>query len=600
MNAVLDQAAELERNLDDTPTPAEDAIVLTKFLKELEADQRAHAVRQAYWTKCDQAYMGEIKRSKAQDADVFPRYLWQNGEALCANMIDERPKSHILARDPRKAQNAKCFERVLSYQESEDDYENQLIAFFRQGIVRGATALKNPWVLDKRTIRKREWGPQGELPSQLKTTYHPRASTVAVDVNDLILDSRATSWRNMRRVFYRTYATLDELRENPNYRNLDKLESITLGEQQVSQTSSSTIGYTQTGGPSPAPSKQGLYEILERWDDHAGLVVVAERAVVIRSGASPFDHGRIPFSYATPNPELFQAGGISLMATLADVQTAMWRLLNAGLTNAEAMAAFVLFYQRDSVDKNDLDIFPGAKIGVDVMSAFEPFRPPTEVLTASQSMIDQLKGEMQSVSPANAYITGAQNSSIDNRTATGVSLIQSAAQKLIMLMKRQMMIAVENSSRQRMWLNQQLLDRAVPVLLGDAAEGYTIVPPEMIQGDYDFIFEDVAESLNQSQQRADVLAKSQALEQIGAAYVGAHAVPGVPPLLDYEAIVKDLSEAFNEPADKYLAKQATGSAPVGLPGVGLQPPGPPLLGGSGGGPPPGQPPVLPPAAPPPA
>ncbi len=588
-----DELATLEQTtFDDTPTDAEDAATLTKFLEEWVEDYAPHQIKCDYWDKCDRAYLGEITRTKDQEDEVYPRYLWQNAEALVANMIDERPKSHLIPRNNTKPQQAKCFEKVLAYQEQEDGYEAELISFFRQGVIRGSSALKSAWLVDKRRVRQRTWAQDGsENPSKIVTTYHPRATTICVDVKDLIVDSRATTRRNVRRVFYVTYSTMAELEENPNYRNLDKVRLMNRENATAAgESNSQRIGSSRSDAPTDAVSRRGLHKVVERWDDRGGLVAVCDDKVVIRSGAGPFDHGMIPFDWAMPTPEMFKMGGISLMAMLSDVQTALWRLLNAALENADAMAAFVLFYQRDSIRKDDLDLFPGAKVGVDQMGAFEPFRPPTEVLTASQAMIGQLKGEMQTVSPANPYVTGAQNTGIDNRTATGISLIQSASQKLILLMKRSMMLCVEGECRKRIALNKQLLDRNVPILLGDKS-GYEYVGPEEIQGDYDFIVEDVAESLNQQQQRADALAKAQALSQLNAAAV---MMPGQPPgLIDFKPVAQDIAEAFGDPPDKYL-NSAAGAAPASQTGGAPLPPLPPppdlngllALAGSGGGAPP--------------
>jgi hypothetical protein len=186
---------------------------------------------------------------------------------------------------------------------------------------------------------------------------------------------------------------------------------------------------------------------------------------------------------------------------------------------------------------------------------------------------------MQTISPANAYMSGADSTQIDQKTATGISLIQNMGQRRLLRKKRELGYGLRRAGQQQIALNQHLLEStmAIPPSQADGLNDWVFVEPRQLQGKYLYKVEDVSESLNRQEKRAEALAKA-------TFFLGNAAIFqqfGVQ--LNAKAIMEDVSEAFDEDPEKYIAPQPMlGGAMMGGMGAAPMP---------GGAPPPGIPPA---------
>jgi hypothetical protein len=278
--------------------------------------------------------------------------------------------------------------------------------------------------------------------------------------------------------------------------------------------------------------------------------------------------------------------GKSEVEILADIQTMLWQFQNQRMDNVELINNAIVILQPSSVDDEQYEFYPGAIWKNRNPADVQMWTPNTAMAEISVHTEQMMKSDLETLSAALPYLSGGTGDAIDNKTATGISIVQNMAQKRLIRKKQQINWAYSRSGSMQVKLNQQLLPKSVSLRVdGQAEVQWDRITPAQIQGDYDFIVEDVSESLNRQERRAEALAKAQF-------FISNYPMlkqAGVNPNLN--AVVEDVTSAFDEPPGKYVIAPDPAAAlsqpqPPGGPGFpGL--PGSPV--DSGGAPAPGTP-----------
>jgi hypothetical protein len=227
----------------------------------------------------------------------------------------------------------------------------------------------------------------------------------------------------------------------------------------------------------------------------------------------------------------------------------------------------------DIIDRDSLEWYPGAiwPVPGDVGNAIAQFSPDIRVAEVSLNAEAMLKGDLQNVTGGMPFMSGTDSSTIDQKTATGVSIITSLAQKMVASQKQYITWAEEQIGNQMMQLNQQFVraERLIPIIGRDGAQAFEAVEPEVLQGTYHVNLTPATESLMRQERRAEAQAKLLVATQSAPVM----AAVGTP--LNLKAFVEDFLRSFDEDdLEKYFAAQ----------------PQPQIMGapqGGGGQPPPG-------------
>jgi hypothetical protein len=219
--------------------------------------------------------------------------------------------------------------------------------------------------------------------------------------------------------------------------------------------------------------------------------------------------------------------------------------------------------------------------------------PNISILQPSVQAEEMLKGDLQNITGAVGYLSGASGTEIDQTTATGISVISNMAAKRIIRMKQQIMFAMRRAGEQQIALNQQLLPGPIAVRIDrDAAEDWKVVSPTDIQGQYDYKVEDANESLMRQERRAESLAFANWFGQNYALLVQSGVQPNM------RRVAEDVIQAFDEDPREYLGNDSSSpdgtqvQNPLLVGGPGQSQPGAttPLGGASSSGAAPGLPP----------
>jgi len=528
--------------------------ILSRFNKAFASANQHHTKSVDKYKKCDDAYNAKLERAAEGQwqSDLHPPYALQIVELIESSVVDAQPRAKVIPVQPKDADGAKILEAVLNQQRQKIEYGRQLRTFIKQGLIRGVTAAKIPWLEEWRTTKTRQFtktlGGVVQQEADTKAPVLQQPGFVPIDMKDFWWDGAATSLDDAAYVFFRTYETLDSLKMSGVYENL---KDVTSG--------SAPQGYEPT-------KSKGRVEVIEWWHrsgNQIRLTVVANRQVIIRDECSPFWHGQFPFVTASPVPQMFKLEGKGIVELIADIQAALWEMQNHRLDNTRFMSNAAVFVDPNT-ENQDLRLFPGAILRVRP-SEIQPWTPATNIIQPSIQAEEMLKGDLTNLSGAVSYLSGASDTQIDQSTATGISIIQNMATKRMMLMREQFNYALRRAGSQWVSLNQQLLPQNVAIRIDTNAGQYEwkAFNAAEIQGQYEYNIEDASESLIRQEKRAEALTKSNfflnnyaLLQQAGIE-------------LNVDRILEDVTEAFDEEPSKYFSKQPQApSAGPPLPGGG--------------------------------
>lgn len=203
--------------------------------------------------------------------------------------------------------------------------------------------------------------------------------------------------------------------------------------------------------------------------------------------------------------------------------------------------------------------------------------PNHNVTSTALEMMEKLGQDVQDVTGAIPYLSGAGDGTVDQNTATGISVIQNMASRRIAMKKNMIGYAHTEIGLQQIQLAQQLMSHPEQIRI-EMEDGFDfqVISPQDIQGDFDYEIENANESLNRQQARQEATqlfqafvnpATFQVFQMAGKSY---NPVPFGERLCDAFDI-KNTSEIF-EAAPPMLPPQMAGGPP---PGSGGPPPGPP-------------------------
>jgi hypothetical protein len=560
---------------------------LNEARKQLEKAENQHNARVERYCKRYRAYRGVLEvQNDRWESQLHPPYALQIIEVLASNCIDEHSRARVLPTGPETVKGAKATEKLLAMQRRRDRFDEKNVPFVKQALIMGNSPGKVSWDYDYGPLTKRTFTPtigggytMGEETVSVKRCDQPTFDPIPVE--DFMWDPSASRFDQCAFVCYRSFATISHLRMMEAagvYHSIDDLTETGGGKQDAL-----TDTYIQR-------DRKNRVEIIEYWTRDR-LIVMANRQVVIRDEPNPFWHGKLPFVLATPNVDLYSLEGLSDVDLVLDLQAAQWDLLNQTIDNTHLINNAIIM-MRDTVDDPDEFKFaPGEKWLVSDPAEVMMWTPNHNVTTTALEMMQRLGQDIQDVTGAIPYLSGAGEGTVDQNTATGISVIQNMASRRIGLKRNMIGYAHCEIGIQQIALNQQFLSVPERIRI-EHEDGYQfeVISPQDIQGQLDYEIENANESLNRQQARAEATqlfqafvnpATFQVFQMAGKTY---DPVPFGERLCDaYD--IKNTSEIFGVmPPPMLMAGAPTPGSGGVPPGPGQPAPAPPI--GQPGPPPP--------------
>lgn len=584
-----------------------------RALKQIQDCQDFHSdlinkVEERY--KAYKAIVDVVEDAAQWTSKLYPPYIMHIVETSLASMVDDKLRYRIRPRatlsyldDPTAASRAllgaEAHQILFDWQVKQSKLQSQLRPFMLQNAIAGITVAKTYW--ETREERRRHLvpvqkpiiGPDGnplvdpymlepvtqvEMEMQTKpTVVYDGPVTEVRDIHDFMWHESATSIDNARYVIDRVWMNPEDLwdgfgGDNPIY-GPDKggwsekeCRSILGTADDPGEAKTAYDNRWNSGGRYKVG--KDLLEVCEVWDNVAGTVttIVNRSALVSHRTQFPFFFETPPFVVCTTQSDLFQVVGISQVEKVMDLQTMIWDVSNQRLDNLRLINNAIFFFRPDLEDPDAFEFEPGAQWPVEDPTQVGQWAPnplPAEVSLGAEALI---KGDMQNLAGGFPFSSGTDSQFVDQKTATGASIVTQLAQKSIDTQKKAAYEAWEKVGYQRMVLNQQFIrsPTVAPVLGIDNQESLVEIEPELLSGDFSFEIEPIADALAKQQDQAS----SQALYQMALAaapVLAALAQAGQATMINLDALWEDTLKAFDKTDPK---RYFVSGKPPAMPGPG--------------------------------
>jgi hypothetical protein len=487
----------------------QDADALRIFLDAYGRADSAHQKQTSRWRDRHKAYLGILDSAgtdKSANHELAPKYAYQTIETLVANLVDQQTRGRVLPLGPDSVAGAKGLEQVMGKYRKLDEEDAKRPRHVRQTAIMGRGPAKVFWTHDVHDRTFRRFTPNAD-PTQTPTDSRvpgkrvtDRTSFEPLPVYDFRPDPSASRTDQMGYACCDYWVTMDTLKARER-RTVDGVEvGAYYNLDLVPESRADTQGDTKSSGR----DNRGKILVTEYWTRDR-LITVANKAIVIQNDEMPYDHGQLPFIVASTTPDLYSLDGVSVVDIVAPLQGAAWEVLN-GLVEAVRLANNLLI-------KRDISQIVNPEALTEISSgtfldhngnpeAYEFWTPGGQILQPGMDFLALLKTTMQEISGANGFISGGASETIDQKTATGISIVQSMAQKLILAMRGVIWQEYRRKGLQEIALIQQFMVRGETFREKSGSDfDFLTVFPWDIQGECDYDAEDADQDLNQQMER---------------------------------------------------------------------------------------------------
>ena len=545
-----------------------------------------------------------VQDSESWIPTPHPPYILHIVETTLASLVEDklryriRPRPTIeMMRDPAAAERLRAgafaHQALFDWQVKKDKFNQIQRPFLLQNAIARLTVAKTFW--DERSERRRQMvtvndpllddmgmpvldpmtGQEITIPRlEQKTgfvTVYDGPTTEVRDVRDFLWHESAVSIDKARYLIDRVWMGKEEIEEGfsgedpvfgptmGGWSKKDCLEllSTTADQSDEFKTREKTV-FSQD------PTKD-LIAVCEVWDQVRGEVVTFANGAALLSFREdyPFFHEKPPFTVVSTQPDLFRVEGISQVEKVEHLQELLWTIMSQRIANLELVNNAIFFFRPDIEDPDAYPFVPGARWPVEDPAQVNMWTP--DVISAEVSLGAEalIKGDIQQLAGGFPFSSGTDSQVVDQKTATGASIVTSIAQRSIDLQKQQVYYGWEHIGQQRMILNQQFIreETAAPVLGLDDEEELVEILPELLHGDFDFNLEAMPDALMKQEEQAS----AQALLQLAMTIVPAAAQlsqAGAAKMINLDAFVEDTLIAFGkEDTNRYFLSSPAQAAP---------------------------------------
>lgn len=547
-------------------------------------------------TKVDErydAYEG-VLRDKDNAADwhsrLHPPYIMHIIETTMAGLVDDRfafrvrpaPRFYDPGEYERVAQGAKAHEILHRCQIKQDNFNELMRPFALQNMITGLTVAKTAW--KRQTARKPSLtlvgDPGSGLPRLQETpardvTVYDGPSTELVDVRDFFWHEAAPSLERAKWVAHRVWLSLDEIKRLAGqgvFKNADRLDSPRDDQQDDFDRDIERDLRSRT---------KDMIEVLEIWyqtADGIRTVTLGNRKVeLVPDRANPFWHGQYPFTVCSTQPGLFKIDGQSQVEKIRHLQLAAWDLENQTHDNIALINNFITTIRSDVDDPDAFPFEPGARWIVDDPSQVQSLQPNVALGQFALPHIQRLEQMMQNLAGSQPFTTTSEGQ-LNASTATQAALVTDLASRSIQAQKNQLYLAYGRIFQLRTELNQQFI--RTPIMVADIGldneQEIVQIGPYLLQGDYLFDLQPMAESQMRAERRAEAQGLLQMMMQYAPMAASLAGVGAATPINMDEIVRHYLEQHDIQDPERFFSKKQ----PPQMPGPG-QPPGQPDQGPGG-------------------
>jgi hypothetical protein len=575
--------------------------LVDEAIKKYDEAKKHHDVFVRAYERRERSYRGVLQSSadaSRWNHKLHPPLAFSLIETMVASTIEEglkfsaRPSPHVnssMEEAMELAAQAEGVEALLRHEHRVDDFDAKQRPLFLSAAIGGTGVMKSHWNLQEGSVKRQGveevevHGANGEVlgtvPTIVEIEEHgilrDHSTTEIIDPRDFIIHESAQTLQPFERggaqhCFHRAWYSMEQLKlmEAAGFiKNVDYLTESRAFDGEYADRETEVYNVDRT---------KDLVEVLEYWCFKNGQVhrsMIGNRRVLIQDeSASPFWHGGYPFELASSMPGLVTPRGTSDVELVEQLQEMLWELMNQRLDNVELINNAIMLIRSDVDDPDAFEHYPGARWEVDDVAQVAPLMPPYQLIGATHETEALIRGDIQNVTGASPFASGTESAAMDQKTATGVSIVQNAAQQRLQSKKYQAQQGLRREANMRLKNCQQFIDdtRLVHTIGEDGAVSFREIGVLAIQGEFLVELEPMSESLMRQEKRAEAIQLAQVL-----ASMAPLAAAAGQPINVHEVVTWMLKKWDIVDYERFFSKtpQPAVMGGPGQPGGGAPPPG---------------------------
>jgi hypothetical protein len=483
---------------------------LTKVLKAIESAESFHRTWTNKVEKRYRAYRGVAEQKNPEEktqgwrSKLTTPYLLQISEGMLATMMDPKPTWDVIPKplpgEPPemvegRMKSSKIAGKALQWAMDEDHFALKQRPFMQQDLIVGATLAKVVWAYETKDANRLVpmnfevtdgWGQiidnyVGTEEISRTEVVRDGPSMVVRDMRDFFWPEGAKDIQSAAWVIDRSWETWETLKAKERagiYKNVDLLKEARNNQAEGDYNEREQMLWSRE-------RNKDLIEVLEYWEN-GHVVTVGGRTAVLSSKFDPLRIKSKPFVMSSSMPDAFQFVGMSVIESLAQIQEYLWTLQNQRIDALRLLTNVITTIRSDVDDPDAFEWYPGAQWIVEDPGQVGQLQIDGAAAQITLEAEALLKGDLQNMLGGLPMAGGVNSGSIDQQTATGMSIITSIAQKLIQSRKQHYMWAYSQVGALFLGMMGQMIreERVIPQMGAEGSHELLKVHPLDLQGEF--------------------------------------------------------------------------------------------------------------------
>lgn len=473
------------------------ALVMSKF----NDSDSARRIYEDKWDTLYTMYRFKIGKTRPGRSNFYVPHAFSNVETVFPRMTSKRPRTLVKPRGPQDVEAASVLHKLVEYAWERANIDAVVRRWVKSSLIYGTGIVKVSWKTKNVNETKKKF--------KLKTLSFEEESVPVVkyddvcvtniDLRDIYVEKGATTVQDAGHIIHRSWETKTAIESNPNYSNTANVQY---------GASNDKISRGLSAEDRDKYNKSGYAEVLEYWEDDRLIVVAGGQ--IVQDGPNPYDCKRKPFVAMVDQIDDMTFYGIGEVEPIEGIQRELNTLRNQRMDFNNLTLNPVFKVMPNAVTDEDSIMFvPGHKIFMNTNDpgAVTPFEMP-QIPFASYKEEESIRMDLQTITGVSDYARGSDATRM-NETATGISLIQEAANERFNAKVRNMEQAIGEMVELMVSMYQQFITKErVFRITEDETDYFETITPEDIQGEFD-IFVEKGSSLpsNKMQKRSEEMNK---------------------------------------------------------------------------------------------
>lgn len=441
------------------------------------------------WKRSYNNWKGILDKSQYPwRSKLFVPWSFTVVEAIIPKVFARDPKWRAIARNPDFPEDApRVVGDLLTYQWSHMGMRTKMYDYIKDSLMFSKAFAKVTWNFKTKTNKFMEpiVGENDEITFKetVKSAIeHDDPKVEIIDPFDIYIDPDATSCGyggDGSYLIHRKTVPLAELKDNPNYKNVDKIAEASSADQYMDKLTRYNENIPQTD------KHKDLVEIFEYWEKDR-LIVIANRSIILRDSPNPYHHKEIPFVELDDYRDPHNLYGQSELSVIDPLQREINSIRNQRRDYDNlALNPVILHIPGTLRNPNSAVMAPGNMWNVTDLNGLAPFALP-QLQGSSTEIEQQTAQDIQRTVAIDEIGIGLLPGDSQRRSATEVVTSQSVAGKRFAVKIALLEEAVKKIGQLVFALNQQFLDqeRMIQIVGQRGATEWVELSPDDIRGEY--------------------------------------------------------------------------------------------------------------------